>query len=68
MTTKKQVNKELAKLGDLQIQKGNGYLYFTGEIASFWKEQGIYGASSKLSEWTVDQIIQIAKRRIRDNK
>ena len=65
--TKSKVDKALAQFGDLKIQRGNGYIYFSGEITNGWKATGIYG-TAYLRDYTVEEIVEIAKTYIAENK
>ena len=48
--------------GDLRLEKGKGYFYFSGEIASRMYMTGIYSVT--LEGFTVEEILKIADRKI----
>ncbi len=56
--TRGQVNKEIAKLGQIELVKGNGYFYFVGDSVSV-DASGVYVNS--IGQLTLDQWIDEAK-------
>lgn len=58
----KTLNKELAKLGQVELVKGEGYFYFNGKSVDQCKEQGVYGVY-RLNDLTIEQWIEEAKSR-----
>lgn len=60
----KTVNKELAKLGEVKLVKGEGYFYFYGDLVDESKESGVYGGITNLNQLSLESWIDEANSRI----
>lgn len=57
------INKALEEAGlDCQINKGDGYFYFTGSSVDLAMEQGVYGVY-RLGDLSIEQWVEQAKEK-----